>query len=44
VHVLWQNLWMVSVPHGLRKGYGSMTHGAYATYRTDGAHGTPETN
>ena len=29
---------------GNKKDYGSMTHGAYATYRTDGAYGTPETN
>jgi hypothetical protein len=30
------------VPHEIRKGYGSMTHGAYGTPRTSGAHGTLE--
>lgn len=32
------------VSHEIRKCYRSMTHGAYVTYRADGAHGTPGTN
>jgi len=32
------------VPHEIRKGYGSMTHGVYGTPRTSGSPGTLGTN
>ena len=35
-------LCIFSVPHEIRKGYGSMTHGAYGTHRTSEAHRTYE--
>ena len=39
---LCEKLCIFSVPHEIRKGYGSMTHGAYGTHRTSGTHRTYE--